>query len=187
MLLANIGLPMIFVELPFLAIALLPVVLAEGAFYHWRLLIPWRQSLSGTFWANIWSTFFGVPLAWLAQVVAQLALGGGTAWGLDTPLDRFAAVTIQSAWLVPYSNEFGWMIPAAAMFLMVPCLLVSIAMERSLLREYWPEITPGRLAVAVVIANLLSYLLLAAYWGVKLSMILYGSTPDSGTLPDGAG
>jgi hypothetical protein len=77
MLFANVGLPMIFVELPFLAVALLPVAALEAAVYRWRLSMPWGQSWWGALRANLWSTFVGVPLAWLAQVVAQLAVGGG--------------------------------------------------------------------------------------------------------------
>jgi len=141
------------------------------------LSVPWRQSFSGAFWANLWSTFFGVPLAWLAQMVAQMALGGGSAWGLDTPLDRLTAVTLQSAWLIPYQGEFGWMIPAAAMCLMVPCFLVSVAVEQSCLREYWPGVATRRLVLTVALANVLSYTVLVAYWGVKLSLVLGEVSP----------
>jgi hypothetical protein len=174
MLFANVGLPMIFVELPFLAIAILPVAVVEGTFYFWWLPVPWRQAVWGALRANLWSTFVGVPFAWLVQLFCQMAVGGGAAWGMDTPLDRLAAVTVQSAWLIPYQDELFWMIPAAAMSLMVPCLLVSIAVELSWLRSYWPDVTLRSLAMAVVLANLLSYLLLAAYWGVRLILVLAG-------------
>ncbi len=168
MILANIGLPMIFVELPFLAVALLPVAGLEAAVYRWRLSVPWRQSLWGALRANLWSTFAGVPVAWLVQVVGQIAVGGGSAWGLNTPLDRLAAVTVQSAWLIPYQGEFGWMVPAASLCLLVPCLLVSVGMEQWLLRRYWPTLPARRVVGAAVLANVASYLLLSAYWGIEL-------------------
>jgi hypothetical protein len=171
------GLPMIFVELPFLAVALFPVVLFESAIYHWMLSVPWRQSFSGTFWANLWSTFLGVPVAWFAQMIGQMAIGGGSAWGLDTPLDRLAAVTLQSAWLIPYEGEFGWMVPAAALSLMLPCFLVSVGVEQWCLREYWPEVTSRRLVLTVSFANMLSYSLLMAYWGVKVTLALVECSP----------
>jgi hypothetical protein len=172
MLLANVGLPMIFVELPFLAVALVPVAVLEAAIYRWRLSVPWRPALWGALRANLWSTFVGVPLAWLAQVAGQIAVGGGSAWGLDAPLGRLAAVTVQSAWLIPYEGEFGWMVPAASLCLLLPCLLVSVGVEQRMLRQYWPDV-PGRGVVgAVLIANVLSYLLLAGYWGVQLSSAL---------------
>jgi hypothetical protein len=175
-LLANVGLPMIFIELPFLAMALVPVTLVEAAVYRWWLSMPWRQSIWGALRANLWSTFVGIPLAWLAQVVFQLAFGGGSMWGLDTPLDRLAAVTLQSAWLIPYEGEFRWMVPAAALSLLVPFLLVSIVVEYFLLRRYWPGVVARRLVTAVVLANLVSYLLLAAFWGVRLSIGLAART-----------
>src|SRR5262245_20923367 len=125
MLFANIGLPMIFVELPFLVVALVPVVVLESIVYRSAFPITWRDSVWGAFLANFLSTFVGVPLAWVAQVVAQMMLGGGGMWGLDTPLLQLAAVTLQSAWLVPYGHELVWMVPAASLFLMLPCFLVS--------------------------------------------------------------
>src|SRR5690606_20307608 len=103
-----------------LAVALLPVAAIEAVVYLRRLSIPGRQAWWGALRANLWSTFAGVPLAWLAQTVAQFALGGATGWGLETPLDRIAAVTVQSAWLVPYESDLSWMVPAAALFLLLP-------------------------------------------------------------------
>lgn len=172
MLLANIGLPMIFVELPFLAVAILPVAALEAAIYRWRLSVPWRRAWWGSLRANLWSTFAGVPLAWLAQVVGQMAVGGGSAWGLDTPLDRLAAVTVQSAWLIPYEGELRWMVPAAALALLVPCLVVSVGVEQWRLRRYWPDVPGRRVVGAAVLANVASYSALAAYWGVQLSSAL---------------
>jgi hypothetical protein len=175
MLLADVGLPMIFVELPFLALALLPVTAVEAVVYRWRLSLSWRRSLWGSLRANLWSTFVGVPLAWLAQVIGQLAVGGGSAWGLDTPLARLAAVTVQSAWLIPYESELYWMLPAAALCLLVPFLIVSVWVERWRLRRYWPSVPARQLLGAVVLANVVSYLLLAVYWVVQLSLALAAS------------
>lgn len=172
MLLANVGLPMIFVELPFLAVALLPVAALEAVLYRRWLSVPWRRAWQGSLHANLWSTFVGVPLAWLAQAVGQMAVGGGSAWGLDTPLDRLAAVTVQSAWLIPYEGELRWMVPAAALCLLVPCLLASACVEQWRLRHYWPELPARRVVCAALLANVASYLLLAAYWGIQLSSAL---------------
>jgi hypothetical protein len=168
MLFANIGLPMIFVELPFLVIALAPVVVLESIVYRWALPVTWTESLSGAFRANLLSTFVGVPLAWFVQVVAQVLLGGGAMWGLDTPLLELAAVTVQSAWLIPYADEFVWMVPAASLFLMLPCFLVSVVVERLLLRRIWPAIPPERLNRVVALANAVSYTVLSGYWAFQL-------------------
>ena len=87
-------------------------------------------------------------------------------------MDRLAAVTVQSAWLIPYETELRWMVPAAGLVLLVPCLLVSIGVEQWRLRRYWPEVAPRRVVGAAVLANIASYLVLAAYWAVQLSSVL---------------
>ena len=166
MLLGNAGLPMIFVELPVLVVALVPVVGLEAALLRRSLAIPWRQAIRDVFGANLLSTFVGVPLAWAAQVAGQLALGGGVAWDLSTPLDRLAAVIVQSGWLIPYENELHWMVPAAALWLLLPCLLVSIAVEQWWLRRCWSGLPVRRILRAVVLANCVSYLLPATWWAV---------------------
>src|SRR5437870_1038067 len=81
----------------------------EPLIYRAGLPLTLGQTLRGSLAANVCSTFLGVPVAWLALVVADLSVGGGGAWGLDTPLQRLAAVTVQAPWLIPYEGEFYWM------------------------------------------------------------------------------
>jgi hypothetical protein len=159
---------MIFIEMPVLVVALVPVVALEAAVYRWRLSVPGRDALWSALQANLWSTFVGVPLAWLAQLLGQTVVGGGGAWGLDTPLLRLAAVTVQSAWLVPYRGEEHWMVPAAALCLLAPCLLVSVGVEQWRLRRQWAKTPAAQVVRATILANVASYLLLAAYWSAQL-------------------
>lgn len=95
-------------------------------------------------------------------------------WGIETPLGQLAAVTLQSAWLIPYEGEAYWMIPAASLFLLVPFLLASVRIERKLLHSRWTEVPPDKTASAVVVANLTSYSLLAVMWVIFLIMALVG-------------
>jgi hypothetical protein len=62
--------------------------------------------------------------------------------------------------------------PAAATVLLIPCLLVSVGVEQWRLRRYWPEVPARRVVGAAGLANAASYLVLAAYWGVRLSSAL---------------
>ncbi len=176
MVLADVGVPMIFVELPVMALALIPIVLVEAAIYVRLVGVSWPMAWRGALWANLVSTFVGIPIVWVAQVLAQLFLGGGSAWGLESPLSRLAAVTIQSAWLIPYEKDLPWMVPAAAICLLIPCLLVSIFVElpvlrwywrKPVLRTYWRDIGPRTLMYEVVVANIASYTLLASFWAVQ--------------------
>lgn len=178
MLLANPAIPMIFVELPLLVVALIPIVMLEAAVYRWRLAVPRSQALWCALKANLWSTLVGVPFAWFTQFMAQTAVvGPAQEWKLDTPLERLAAVTLQSAWLPLYdADELRWMIPAASLFLLLPFLVVSVAIEQLVLRRSWSAL-PGRgVVVATILANLLSYIALALYWGAFI-LIALGTRP----------
>ena len=168
MTLANMGVPMIFIQLPMMLIALLPVIVVEAVVHHLQLNIERRRAIWGAVRANLWSTLVGVPVAWAAQTFVQVTLGGGRAWGIETPLDRLAAVTLQSAWLIPYEGELRWMIPAASLVLLVPCLLVSIYVEQRVLRRYLPELAARQVVIATVQANLITYFCLAGYVGLRL-------------------
>jgi hypothetical protein len=181
MLLADVGVPMIFVELPVMAIALIPIVLVEACIYVRTVGVSWPLAWRGSMWANLLSTFVGIPIAWFVQLLAQGFLGGGSAWGMDSPLLRLAAITVQSAWLIPYEKELHWMVPAAAMFFLIPCLIVSIVVElrllrwywrKPVLRTYWHDIGPRTLTYEVVLANLASYALLAGFWAIQLCVAL---------------
>lgn len=172
MLFANVGVPMIVVELPVMALALIPIVLLEAVIYVRLSHTTWSLAWRGSWWANVASTFVGIPVAWFVQVVVQMLIGGGSAWGIESPGDRLAAVTLQSAWLVPYEKDLSWMIPAAAIVLLVPCLLISIFVERFVLLRYWPESIYAGLTRNIIVANLISYLLVGAFWGIQLYLAL---------------
>ena len=177
MLLANAGVPMIVIQLPVMALALVPILLLEAAVYLRLTGASWSLAWRGSLIANLVSTFVGIPVAWFVQVIVQMLIGGGSAWGIESARARVAAVTLQSAWLVPYERDLDWMIPAAAIVLLVPFLIVSIIVERFVLRRYWPESVRTTLTRNVSIANMASYVLLGMIWGVLLYLALSKKTP----------
>lgn len=177
MLLANAGVPMIVIQLPVMALALVPILLLEAAVYLRLTGASWSLAWRGSLIANLVSTFVGIPVAWFVQVIVQMLIGGGSAWGIESARERVAAVTLQSAWLVPYERDLDWMIPAAAIVLLVPFLIVSIIVERFVLRRYWPESVRTALTRNVSIANMASYVLLGIIWGVLLYLALSKKTP----------
>src|SRR5262245_44810039 len=99
---ANAGLPMIGVQMHLMVVALLPVVVIEAAVLRMRLGLPTLRSIVGSLLANAVSTFVGIPLTWFSLVCLQIVSGGGEAWGLVTPLQKVAAVTVQAPLLIPY-------------------------------------------------------------------------------------
>jgi hypothetical protein len=166
---ANIGVPMVCESVPLMLLALLPIALVEALVFRIILDMGFRHAWRGAWRANLWSTLVGIPVAWFVLVVIQMVLGGGRAWGIDTPQQRLAAVTLQAAWLIPYSGHLRWMIPAASLVLLTPFWLASVIVEYRFLRGDWAKrYSPRRLFGTVVLANVFSYALLAGYYGVQL-------------------
>ncbi len=160
--LANIGVPMIFITLPAMMWLIFPVIVLEFlAGRDLKAPTP-RQKWLGITIANLVSTFLGWPIAWGVLVVLQMIAGGGGAHGLDSPLGRLLAVTLQAAWLIPYEEHLYWMIPTAAMVLLVPFFFVSVYIERWVLRFLWKGEEPSTLKRFSWKAHLLSYSFLMA-------------------------
>jgi hypothetical protein len=100
-------------------------------------------------------------VTWVALVAIQLCTGGGMAYGINSPLTKFLAVTWQAPWLIPYEPELKWMIPSATLFLLVPFFFVSWWIEYRVEKRLLKEIDQTQLNAAVRNANLVSYGLLA--------------------------
>jgi hypothetical protein len=168
MLFANMGVPIVCVAVPVMLIALLPITGIESLVYYKRLGRPFKDAFWGALFSNLWSTLVGVPLMWLPLVIVQLSIGGGRAWGMDTTQQRVEAVTLQAAWLIPYSEHLAWMIPAASIVLLLPFYLGSVVVEYLALAVRWKSLERKRLFAGVALANALSYTGLGVYYGSQL-------------------
>jgi hypothetical protein len=167
---ANAGVPMIFVTLPGMAIALVPVVFVEAFVLARRLRAEWWPCANSSLMANLASSFLGLPLTWLVLVVMQMLSGGDEAFGLDSPWHRFLAVTWQAPWLIPYENDLPWMVPSAALVLLIPFFLVSVVMEYHVVRRMLPGTTRNVVRTGVLVANAWSYAGLATVLIVTLAL-----------------
>ena len=165
---ANIGVPMIFVTLPAMIVALVPIILVEGYVLSIQLAISGRMAIKACSIANVASTVVGTPLTWLVLVVVQSSSGGGKAYGLDSYLHKFLAVTWQAPWLIPYRSDTGWMVPAAILTLLIPFFFVSWWIEYEIVRRTVDNTHLVGLSSAVRNANLASYGLLALVVVMKL-------------------
>jgi len=158
---ADAGLPMIVVTFPGMACMLLPVIWMEAALGKARLELTFPESFRAFCVANLVSTLIGVPAAWAALVGLELAAtDGGKAYGVGTPLGKILAVTVQAPWLVPYEEEFHWMVPAAAAVLLVPFFLASWGSEYVVMRRLLKGKEPRVLKDVLFRVNVYSYLLL---------------------------
>jgi len=171
--LIDVGLPMIFVAIPVMVVALLPVVFLEAIVLRYSLVITYKQATKASFLTNLASTLLGIPMSWLLLVLIQTITGGDRAYGLKTPLTKFLAVTWQAPWLIPYESDLYWMIPAAGLFLLIPFFFFSWCVEYLVARRILKGVDPISTRRGVRNANIASYGVLALY----LMMVLVTAKP----------
>lgn len=158
---------MIFVHWPLMLCALLPVILLEALLIRRWLVLSFRDAFVGVGKANVLSTLVGVPLAWLAMFVLELAVmlpfglvAETSEWQSAGPVWEILGFLLSVAWLPPAEDYLHWMVPAAVALLLVPCFFLSVLLERSSCLRSWPAAEPARVRRGVFAANLASYALL---------------------------
>src|SRR5437764_1298645 len=105
--LADVGIPMIFVQWPMMIGALIPVIIIEALLIRRWVELSYRDAFSGVTKANLLSTLAGIPLAWLAmfalEVLVMLPLAiVADKWHwhfLDSPLLQIISFPLAVAWL----------------------------------------------------------------------------------------
>jgi len=157
---ADAGVPMLFITLPGMLIALIPIIGIESWVLARTLSLSAGLALKTASLMNVLSTVFGIPVAWLILVVVQMITGGGYAHGIDTPLQKFLAVTWQAPWLIPYKSELSWMVPAATLVLFIPFFFASWFIEYKVAKQMLEDVPLGAVKRATFIANLITYTLL---------------------------
>jgi hypothetical protein len=160
---ADAGLPMISLMFPAAFYLLIPIIVLE--FLVGRgLPLPASRRLVGVTIANALSTVVGWPLTWIACAALQLFVipGADRGYGFSTIWQKIASVTLQAPWLLPYHRDLYWMVPTAAMVLMVPAFFVSVFVERLVLRLCWGEMPGSERRRFAWLANATSYLFLLA-------------------------
>jgi hypothetical protein len=173
--LANAGVPMIAIVYPGMGIMLLPVIALEVVVLRRRLGSPLRRTAIMVTVSNLVSTVVGVPLTWAALVAGQAVTGGGGSAGppFDTVAGKVLAVTWQAPWMMPYESDMYWMVPVAALVLLVPFFFVSWLIEYQVSRLFMRGTERAALRHAVLVANLVSYALLAGVTLVALAVSVY--------------
>lgn len=162
--LANAGVPMLFLHIPAILVALLPIIAIEALVAQQLLGRPMKKSLGPIAAANAASMLLGFPLLWLFGVLGQMLVGGGSAYGLGTWWQKLYAVTVQAPWLIPYESDLFWMIPAAGLVMLVPAFFLSVWLERVVLQRFWKEEQKNVLRRFSFRAHCASYLVLVLLW-----------------------
>jgi hypothetical protein len=172
---ANAGVPMIALTFPVMLAALIPIILIEAKVLSEFFKIRYWFTLLPSLAANLLSTLIGFPLSWcLLFGVELLTTGGSAAFGISTALGKIIAVTLQSAWLIPYENELGWMMPIAAAVGFIPAYFISVSSEAWVVRKFFRDRDPKDVWRAVRKANRVTYGLLIVLCLAIFAMSLAG-------------
>jgi hypothetical protein len=163
---ANIGISLIFITLPGMLIAFIPVVLIESVVLCRMLGLKRWVGLKQTAVANLVSTLVGVPLAWVAQMPGAFAFWAGTIavspqGEMLSDFHRVLAATLGAAHLGPIDDPaMRWMTLVALLFSLIPAFFASWLIEyRIIARRAGLEKWACR--TAIFQANLASYCFLA--------------------------
>jgi len=158
---------MIFVQMPGMLFALVPIIIVEALLIRRWLSLPYGDAFKGVIVANLASTIVGVPLARLAMLVVEFVVMLPVAlaadhwhWKLGSPVLGVLGFLLSIAWLGPVERQLYWMIPAASALLLVPSFVVSVWFERRICLRSWGGIDPALVSRGVFNANLASYGLL---------------------------
>jgi hypothetical protein len=115
---------MLFLHIPAILAALPPIIAIEMYVAHRLLGRSLKKSVGPISAANAASMLLGFPLLWFVGVLCQMLVGGGGAHGLQTWWQKLYAVTVQAPWLIPYESDLFWMIPAAALVMLIPAFFL---------------------------------------------------------------
>jgi len=165
MILADVGLPMIFLQWPFMICALIPVIIVEALLIRRWVPLSNKQSFAGISLANIVSTLIGIPLAWLAMLLVEFIVlypvslaSAKWHWNLDSPVFSVLGFVFSIAWLEP--TDIEWIALTAGALLLIPCFYASVWIERAVCLWAWPDVDRSEVRRGVFLANMASYALL---------------------------
>jgi hypothetical protein len=166
---ADMGIPMIFITLPAMAVLLIPVIVVEGLLCKkWLGLQTW-QAIKSNAVSNLASTIIGVPVAWAVMLAIEFGTMGlvdksRTIQDWHSPIANVIFFLLSSAWLGPPERKDVWVVPAATLVLLIPFFFASYWIEYWVVRGMVgmpdgepPNLAYPRVRVAVRNANLVTY------------------------------
>lgn len=172
-LLADAGVPMIFITLPGMLVLLVPIIAVEAVFIIRHTALPHKRVVWATASANAVSTVVGIPLTWGVLFGCEMGLWEGLShttigtrnW--NSPLTQIVGTIFSAPWLAPVGESGRWAIPLAALVLLIPFLFVSVCVEQQVMKLFFRtpstegiqgvEPSDNTLRKAVRGANVLSY------------------------------
>jgi hypothetical protein len=164
--LADSSVPMLFWHMLAILTALIPIVLIESYSAKRILGFSMGKAIGPISASNFTSMLVGFPVLWLLWLSAQQLVGGDNVHSLGTWWKKLYAVTVQAPWLVHSGRDLFWMVPAAALIMLVPSFFLSVWLERVVLQWFWNNEDTSRLKSFSLRAHVPSYAMLAFFWFV---------------------
>lgn len=159
---ANVGLPTIFLTLPAMLIALVPVTAIEAWVLVKRLAISASEAGWISFLANLASTIVGVPVTWLLLLIAGTIARCALQPDLQKLRGRFLTAVLEAPWFPPRNGrDTRWMIPAGCLVLMLPYFIASCAIEDTITYAMLAGHAEDMVRGAVIQGNAVTYGLLS--------------------------
>jgi len=167
--LANIAIPSFFPYSVGSLVGLFAIAALEAIVLSRVIGLGYRKSYETALYANLLTTFVGIPLAWILWLLGLLP----TAWGLSLlgfdlhpMVGAVAAKTVFVAGTVPVSEWDEVAGALALILLLIPFFIGSVWVELRVISKRWPDQNRQKLRRAVLGANACSYailLILGAY------------------------
>ena len=152
---ANAGVPMLMLAWPAYVLGLIPIVLIESFIGTKDLGLSWTQALPVVTIGNLWSTFLGIPLTWIAMLVVEMVVG--------VTLGSFEPSRDVQMWFFPFlvavvpGFDNIWLFYAAFVILSIPFCIASIWIERKVALHRLPSHPPQAVRAWIKHANIWSY------------------------------
>lgn len=127
---ANLGIPMIAVQMPLLSGALPAVIFLEAALLRRWYSLDWPTALKPVILANAVSTLLGIPVLWFILMMAQASFVEPHLSGVRPLMPApWIEVLFKPAWINFIPGERYWMVPLAFLILLIPAFFMTLVVE----------------------------------------------------------
>ena len=163
---ADGGVPMLYWSMIAIVAALIPIVLIQSYSAKKMLGVSITKAIGPISASNFTSLLVVFPALWVFWLSAQQLVGGDVSHSLTTWWKKLYAVTVQAPWLTHSGRDLLWMVPAAAIVMLVPAFFLSVWSERLVLQWFWKNEEKSRLTKFSFMAHVPSYAMLVFFWCV---------------------
>jgi hypothetical protein len=165
---ANAGVPMLMLAWPAYILGLIPIVFLEAFIGTKDLHLSWAEALSVTAVGNLWSTFLGIPLTWVAMFAIEAIVGVTLGTFHVSENVQMLLFPFLVAWVPGFENI--WLFYAAFVILSIPFCIASIWIERKVALRKLPSRPPQAIRDWIKHANIWSYGIIIAVTAIFPAM-----------------